>query len=234
MKVSELLKKSKASPKVGTLYSEIVLDASGSMRGPKYDTACEGISEELTELRKRNDNMIVRITEFEGAWSEEKQSCMKFNGPAPLDSIKFSPKGTGGATPLYATVGYIIKDLLSKMEKGDAALVKIFTDGGDNSSYGSEYEKPGKLHDLIKEAEQRGVVVTFVGTHFDIDAIIKNIGIHAGNTLSHDNTPASIGRTFKAATRGLTDFSTQYSTLGVDGVAGTSNFYSKIQEDNNK
>ena len=241
MKVSNLLKKQQSedmsgigAPQIGTMYSEIILDASGSMHGGKYNAACEGIKEEIIQLNKDKSNVrtIVRITEFEGDWREGTNKCMKFSGPCELATINFKPRGTGGSTPLYATLGYILDDLQTKMVKGDTAIVKIFTDGGENSSYGSPYANASTLAQRIKQAEDAGVIITFVGTQFDVDVMIKSMGISKGNTIAHNNTPESLTKAFKvaaSATRGLR----QDYGIGGQSVASAykTDFFSQNKEE---
>lgn len=231
MKVSDLLKgnvkkeekeKKNTSTTVGTMYSEIILDASGSMSGAKYRAACEGINEELAQLRQEKSHVrtIVRVTEFEGDWNRQGVSCMKFSGPTLIESATFNPQSTGGSTPLYATVGYILNDLLNKMIEGDTAVVKIFTDGGENSSYGSEFHNPMVLKAKIEEAEKRGVIVTFIGTKLDIDNMVKFTGIKVGNTLSHNNTPESLANTFKMSKMKTSEVRAAYGVGGQSATRG--------------
>lgn len=227
MKVSDLLNKGGAqAPKVGTMHSEIILDASGSMGGDKYNAAVAGIREELRELRKEESKVktVVRIIEFEGSWAQQRTSCMKISGPADLYDVVFAPSGVGGTTPLYATIGHVLDTLKERMVAGDTAVVKIFTDGGDNASHGSPYAHASAIGERIKQAEAAGVVVTFVGTQVDVNSMIKNVGIHTGNTLVHDNTPGSITKAFKMSSDSTRSMRADYG-IGGQNVVSTSNFY---------
>lgn len=218
--------------KVGKFYSEIILDKSSSMAGSKYKAACSSIEEELHQLRaKKEGETIVRITEFSGYWTDGVERCLSITGPLPIEQIKFKSAGAFGSTPLYATVGYILEDLLAVMQPQDVAIVKIFTDGEENASHSSKYAKASELKNLIKQAEEKGVIVTFIGTKFDTETVINNLGIHRGNTISHNNTPESIKATMR--TSAVVTDQVRCSYFAGENVKGLMNLYEDKSEDEN-
>lgn len=180
------------------IHNVHILDASGSMAGGKYNSALEGINAEQEELKKDED---TRYTQTVIEFSSGNQGNAQLTEHCFMRPIRLceTVKGIGanGGTPLYETVGVTLEKLLLGMEQGDKVLVKIFTDGEENSSKGI-YKVGAKLKELIAECESKGFTVTFVGTEGDVFNMVRNIGLAASNTYAHMNTPESIRVSYMA------------------------------------
>ena len=176
------------------IHNVFIVDASGSMSGGKYTNAIAGLNELLVSISKDTDSEnTVTIVEFEGR-----------NIARRLDVVTKIPKsykgmGTDGMTPLNQAVGetleYIVGVRQSKFDVADKILVNIFTDGGENSSTG-KYREPNVLGLYIKELEEQGVTVTFIGTKQEVAYAIQSLHMDFSNTLVHNNTAADVKRSF--------------------------------------
>lgn len=224
--------KKEVSSKRYVIHNVNILDASGSMAGGKYNNAIEGIRIELDELSKDTAvDYTVSLIEFH---SSLPGNCYTHKFMAKIDELKnFKPKGTGGLTPLYQTIGETIDRLLKVVKEDDRVLIKIFTDGGENASHG-KYASKKALFELIKKVQKdKGFTVTFVGTNIDVHTVITDLGIDRSNTLVHDNTERGIKMSFMASTS-----STKKYSKSVAGGASASElsrgFYTKTVEQETK
>jgi hypothetical protein len=211
-------------PKVKSLIHNVhILDASGSMEGPKYNNAVVGIKMELEELKKnKNADFTQTLIEFCGYGNSEHFFM------TPMEKVgSWKPRGADGGTPLYITVGTVLTRLRSQVKSGEKVLVKIFTDGGD-----TEWGRGGwdikSVKKLIDSLESEGFTIAFVGTDGDVANIVKNMGVKSSNTLSHDNSAAGVKKAFDI-TRSAT---MMYSKSVVDGLDVKENFYTKTVETN--
>lgn len=193
-----------------------ILDASGSMSGGKYTNALKGINSEIMEMRKDPQGMTQTIIEFAGGGSylggtgENYTTTHYFMTPAE-NCTAVTGRGAGGGTPLYQTVGEAIEKLLRVVKPTDKVLMKIFTDGEENTSQG-KYKNIGSTHQpksdeltkLIKMAEDHhNFTITFMGTKDDVENMVENMKLRQTNTLVHMNTAESIGATYSTS-RGAT------------------------------
>lgn len=203
------------------IHNVHILDASGSMAGGKYNSALEGINAEQEELRKDED---TRYTQTVIEFSSDGQGKARITEHCFMRPIRLceTVKGIGahGGTPLYETVGVTLNKLLLGMEQGDKVLVKIFTDGEENSSQGI-YKVGAKLKELIEECEAKGFTVTFVGTEGDVFNVVKNIGVAASNTYAHMNTPESVRLSYMA----MADSTMRYSARSASGQSVSKGFF---------
>lgn len=212
-----------------TVHNVHLLDRSSSMRGGKYDNAVSGINEEIRMLKKDDTvNYTQTFIEFnyEGfGWNSERDLRLVRNYfLKPIAETRDYTLGAGadGGTPLYEALGTILEELLLKVPAGDKVLVKIFTDGEDLHSHGKYANKP-TLAAFIKEVETKGYTITFVGTQFDTDNVITNLGITRSNTLTHNNTAEDVKRVFMVTSSATIS----YSKAVADGLDVKENFYSK-------
>lgn len=198
------------------VHNVIILDGSGSMSGSKYNSAKKGIELDLQTCRDENFASYTFV-EFNDTYSITTHCFMTL-----LTSVKLNFNGANSSTPLYRTVGETLERLLEVVSSQDKVLVKIFTDGGENTSTG-KYKDPLVLADLIKKCEERGFTITFIGTKIDTETIVNSLKINSTNTLVHNNTGEGVATAFNVqaeATRG-------YSKRLKEGEDVTIGFYSK-------
>lgn len=190
---------------VPVIHNVHILDASGSMSGPKYNNALQGINSEIMAMKTNSEGMTQTIIEFDsGNAGELRLTTHYFMTPA-ANCTAITGIGARGGTPLYQTVGETIEKLLSHVKTGDKVLMKVFTDGDENMSRG-KYGRSGynggspELSRIIKLVENNhNFTVTFMGTAEDVKMMINSIGITTDNTLIHHNTADSIGATYASA-----------------------------------
>lgn len=211
------------SNKRKTVHSVIILDASSSMSGDKYTAALTGLNDELDVMRKdTNVNYTVTVMEFGDAHNEIFHHFMQ-----PLKDVgTVGGRGANGMTALYDAVGNTIERVALAMPKGDHALVKIFTDGGENHSV-SRFKNAMELQRLISMADKMNIITTFEGTEFDAEKAVQNMGIKKDNVLVHDNTATDIFSKAKMRSAMTMSFSSAVSSDNLEAFAG----YSDIKEE---
>lgn len=184
-------KKEKVTLERVIVHNVHILDASGSMAGDKINVAIKGINQEIEDMKK-DDSTEVTQTIIHFSYPDDIIThCWK----TPLSSAYKFHTTARGSTALLQTIGETLTKLLSEANDKDKYLVKIFTDGEENASVG-EWKNPKRVANLIKEAENKGFTVTFVGTEKDIAYVVRLLSIDESNTLSHKNTIDSIGATY--------------------------------------
>ena len=171
-----------------------IVDASGSMSGGKYDNAINGVNELLKSIVADTDTYNnVMIVEFEGT---NIQTRLDLGDKIPSS---YKGMGTGGMTPLNQAIGQTLEYVENKRKKeysvNDKVLVSIFTDGGENSSSG-KYRNSKDLSEYIKNLENEGFTITFIGTQEEVNYAIQALAMDASNTLVHTNTAASVKVSF--------------------------------------
>lgn len=224
------------SPKVAgalTVHNVHILDSSGSMSGGKYNNAIEGINADIIQSQTvaattPGLTSTMTIVEFSGTGSAKEHMFMQ-----PINTAgRFSSQNMEHQTALYETMGQTIEKLLSRKQKEDKVLLKIFTDGEENDSRGkyapiggaSRQKLSPTLANLIKSVQDNdNFTVTFVGTANDTKAMIRNLNVDASNTLIHDNTPESVKMSFNKSLSATT----QYFALASRGEDVSKGFYSK-------
>lgn len=183
---------SRRKGKIPTIHNVHILDASGSMRGGKLQNAVRGINEEIEQLKKdKTVNYTQTIVDFSSFGDRMVRYFM-----SPIDNIveKYTCHDRG-MTALYDAIGLSLEGVRDKVKTGEKVLVKIFTDGGENDSR-SKWRSPSQLNKFVKELEEVGFTITFVGTKQDVAHIVKALSIDESNTLVHDNTPKGVERSF--------------------------------------
>jgi len=206
------------------VHNVFIVDASGSMRGGKYDNAISGLNELLKSIKSDQftDNTVT-IVEFEGTTISNRL----FTETKIPDSYK--EMGTGGMTPLNTAVGQTIEQLLNARKNSfnveDKVLINVFTDGEENSSWG-KYADPSTLSELIKSVESQGFTVTFQGTKNEVNYAINKLNLKSSNTNVHDNTVKGIKSSFERTANARVMYSKSVSR----GEDVTAQFYSKTIE----
>lgn len=205
-----------------TIHIVHILDGSGSMnweRPSKFDMAREGMESEIAILKKDNTvNYLYTIVEF-----DYPNHIVKVVDRVPInentkysDFKLFTPEGN---TALYDAIGTTLHDLFARTED-EKVLIKIFTDGAENSS--REYNSV-TLSLLIDKAKEKGYVVTFIGTLLDVKMIQYKLRIEASNTLQFDGTT----RGMKAAYQTANNATIMYSKAVVDGLDSNVGFFNE-------
>jgi len=212
-------KKTKVVERI-TVHNVHILDASGSMSGPKFNAALTGINKEVEEMRKDNSTDVTQtVVHFSDPYDIQTAFWK-----TPLGKVGTFHAVTRGSTALLQTVGETLTKLLSEANGKDKVLVKIFTDGQENSTaMNSPWRSTKAVADLIKECEAKGFTITFVGTEEDVAYVIRLLSVDKTNTLSHKNTAESIGATYMMSTVATAKFRSSASR-GEDVSRG---FYSK-------
>lgn len=192
------------------------LDSSVSMRGEKHNSAKAGILNDIENCKELgfDSYTLIEFVEFgivtSETWTDLTKAKPKFYGRL------------GGDTPLYNTIGCALEKALNEYTSNDAVLFSIFTDGENTNSQG-EYGYPYKVIPLIKQCEERGWTVTFVGTTYDTQRIASILQLDSSNTLSHNNTGEGIKAAFEVNNHATANYS-----KSVDRGEDTKyNFYSK-------
>lgn len=182
----------KEEPKI-VIHNVHILDASGSMHGAKLQNAVQGINEEIRELQKDNTVIYTQtLVDFSGS-GDIRTTVYK----TPIANCQPYSCESRGMTALNQAVGETLERLRKDTPPEEKVLVKIFTDGGENASKG-QYAFSKDLAEYIKECESKGFTITFVGTTFDVNTVVRTLNIHASNTLSHDNTSRGVAGAFAA------------------------------------
>lgn len=206
------------------VHNVFIIDASGSMSGSKYNTAISGVNELLKSIAQDQfTENTVTIVEFE---ERNIKRMLYMESKLPTS---YSPMGTGGMTPLNEAVGEtcesILNDRNNKFSSEDKVLVNIFTDGDENFSQG-KYANKQTLSNFLKELEAVGFTITFQGTQQEVNYAVNVLGMSVSNTSVHDNTAASIQRSFAKTVSARVMYSK--SVFADEDV--TANFYSKTVE----
>lgn len=210
------------------IHNVFIIDASGSMRGGKYNNAISGLQEILNSINIDTDtDNTVTVVEFE----EDNISRRIDFGTKVTGYIGM---GCGGQTPLNEAVGetleYIIKTRKKKFDVDDKVLVNVFTDGMENHSGGKwrGVEGANLLGKIIKDLEDNhGFTVTFVGTKSEVNYAVSTLNLATSNTLVHTNTADSVMASFGRSLKARQVYSKSVSR-GEDVKVG---FYTKTMEE---
>ena len=190
----------------------IILDASDSMSGSKYNNARKGILEEI----KLCEQLGYTITVIEMVQRNEIIThCFKAN-PSKL-KIKFIG-ADGNDTPLYDTIVSTFNELLRTKEKDHKYLIKVWTDGQNNAGTSSQYD----AEKAIKSIEKEGNTVTFICTDRD-EHYIQRMGVHKSNIITYNNTGEDLERKLQTTRSATIDYSKRLAA----GEDVTTGFYSK-------
>lgn len=174
------------------MHNVYILDASGSMNGGKIKSAIEGINEELTALKADADSTYTTQSIVTFSYAHDIQVSV---WKAPIKDVNHFYCSTRGSTALLQAIGETLTQLLKQHKDGEKVLVKIFTDGEENDSSSKWYGEV--IPELIKQCEEKGFVITFVGTSKDVAYAVNKLRVKQSNTLVHDNTSAGVAKSFK-------------------------------------
>lgn len=197
-----------------TIHNVHLLDCSASMtwgRNDKFESAKLGIITETSELQKEtNVNYIQTLVTF----SSREKYKIEYS-KRPIADVKFPERIGVGNTALYEAIVKTLNTLMKDYKTDDKVILKIFTDGEDNDSY--KYKTDAKI--LIKQAQELGITVTFVGTKSDVRNVIRTLGVEETNTLSHDNTAETVLDSFNTTTMATKTYASKV-VRGEDTLTG--------------
>lgn len=195
-----------------------ILDASGSMSGSKFSNATEGIRKGIDELLSETEtNYTHSFIDFSGRFDIVNRWWKTH--PRHVGTL---PWTTRGSTALNQAVGQTLETLIRESGDGQKVLVNIYTDGGENDSKAEwTYQR---VQSLIKEAEGKGITVTFVGLKNDVQTAINMYHVHESNTMTYDGSGAGLAVTM-AATVNLRK---KYATKAKRGEDVSRGFYKKV------
>lgn len=215
MKVSDIGKDKHEVKNNKIIWNYMLLDCSGSMSGAKFEAAKEGILGELKSMMSDTAttcvNFKVAVVEFEGNYSADDRYRRYSVKPCFIEFADYKPGRTGGSTPLYATIASVLLEIRGIKPVEEPCIVTVFTDGGENSSWGSPYANPTVLKALIDECKENNISVKFIGTKLDVETMIKNVGIKTGDTYTHDNTRGGVERAFMATSSARSSYTKGYA-----------------------
>ena len=127
-----------------------------------------------------------------------KEIVTSYEGPlteaVKLSSDKDTDYAPSGSTPLYNSVGTIIKSVRERVAATKDkvnVIVSIFTDGENNSRNGYT---PEDVAQMVEECEGEGWTFTYFGANQDAWEVGATFGIKAGNSMSYstDNMNATM------------------------------------------
>jgi uncharacterized protein YegL len=203
-----------------TVHNVHILDASGSMQGGKMKSALTGINQEMTDMRKDDSTEVTQTIVHFSDPNDIQTFCWK----SPLGKVEHFSTKVRGCTALLETVGNTLTKLLTEANGKDKVLVKIFTDGQENAtSLTSPWRNPKAVSDLIKQCENKGFTITFVGTEEDVAYVVNLLSIDASNTLAHDNTEKGVLSTYNMSMASTA----KYRGAAARGEDVTRNFFTK-------
>lgn len=170
-----------------------VLDASGSMNGPKFINALKGINKGIEGLK------------CDASGAEYTYTLCDFSHDVLFPFVKRNLQGvhnysgeTRGSTSLYDAIGQTIRKIEANWIPGAKVLVNIYTDGQENSSK----EFSGKeIAAMIKVLSGQGWTFTFVGTDHDVAYVVNNLHIHESNTLVYDGSAQGLEKSLSATVK---------------------------------
>lgn len=209
----EVIKTSnKTNSKNTTIHILHILDASGSMAGPKFRSAFEGMEEEINSIKADNGGIkhTYSIVEF-----DEPNRIKTIISKVDVDTLTMKDivlYNPNGMTALYDAIGKTLSNF--EVDSKDKVIVKIFTDGAENAS---NTWKADKLSELIKIKETLGWVITFVGTDYDVKNMINRLGISKNNTLSYDGSASGLRSSYSVANSARVE----YTKAVLDGTEST-------------
>ena len=206
-----------------TTYVGFVRDHSGSMKHlanaarADYNLQIAGIRESTVD-----QNVLVSVVEcgigYQGTFRRQETNV-------PLSQVRdlTTYGASGGSTPLWDSVNDVINMLAANepyVERGDAFLVFVTTDGYDNHSRTKPAEIARRMSALQKTDRWTFVFRVPVGHKRDIVAL----GVPEYNVVEWEQTEASVAHTATVTTSGTANYFKARSA----GSTSTSKFYADI------
>lgn len=197
-----------------TVHNVHVLDVSGSMNEgypSKISIAVNGINAEIEALKKDNTVKYTNTLICFSVGTPDTKAYM-----IPIEQMQVVRAHANGGTALHDAIGETITRLRASKKYDENVLIKVFTDGGENSS--RKYTGP-QIQKLIGEVESEGITVAFVGTEAEVAYAVNSYGVHASNTFTHDNTVDSLQDSFLSMSTNTMNYSKKLRS-GIDVKRG--------------
>ena len=208
-------------------YVGLIRDHSGSMRSLQngaindYNLMIEGIKDSITGY---NQDALVSVVECGVGYDGQVRIKERHENIATLRPIT-TYDTSGGATPLFDSVGTMVKILseidVKDMDKDIAFLVMVITDGRDNKN---RLWNAQSISDLIKRLQgtDRWTFVFRVPVGYGKQ--LENLGIPAGNIMEWEQTEKGLAQSTEStrvATRSYFDARSK-------GVTSSNKFYTDL------
>ena len=163
------------------VYNLIILDESGSMNGLK-DVSVTGVNETLKTIRKAykefpQQEQFVTFATFSGEPYREENTCRvkrKLQSISDVTDLCLSEYIPNGMTPLWDSMGKLLKELEDEVSQEDLVLVTVITDGYENSSVRYNADK---IRRLVTRLDEKGWVFTYIGANQDASQAAGEMGI---------------------------------------------------------
>lgn len=197
-----------------TIHLVDILDCSGSMSS-KLPGALEAINKQV-EIHQEEEGINYTYTLCHFSYSNDIKYT---NVQSPIHSVEKINFNTRGMTALYDAIG----DTCNKIEykKEEKVLVNIYTDGRENGS--RRYDQSG-VRNLIKNFQEKGWTITFVGTDTDVDSMVRHFHVHESNTLKYDGSAEGLKKAMDATSVSRA----AYSAKAVAGEDVSKGFYKTL------
>ncbi len=209
--------KTKSTKKVDT-HIHFVLDETGSMH---QHPTIDGFNEYLGGLRKDKKNRYkMSLTKFDSTGIETIYEALDLKKVPDLTLDTYVP---GAMTNLNDAVGHTIKcmeKLFENMKKKCNILLVIMTDGYENAS--KEFNST-QIAKLIKEKQECGWTVTFLGANIDTQSVGRTYQIDSSNVKSY--ATSNMGATM----RGLSQATATFASTAVAG-SSTTDFFAGTED----
>jgi hypothetical protein len=202
--MEDTVPRAKKKPQAFAGHTRIALvwDESGSMAHLKEQG--DRFIDEQIKTASEHERVTFSLLFFGTQYENGAYTVWDDEDPHKLDA-KMAQYTPSGMTPMYDGIGQAVRNLERKMEKGDRALVVIFTDGLENASQDWNEDT---IRKLIADKEKEGNW-SFVYTAAGLDEMqakraAMSVGIAARSVLATPATPAGM-----ATNSGTTSGSTQ-------------------------
>jgi len=179
----------------------VVLDRSGSMDACRQQT----VDAFNTYLREARGDQHLREADF-GILQFDTQSIteMRVGAPINLEDLTLDDFVPRGGTPLYDAIGRGVDRLDAALKKSGStkAILVILTDGQENASRKHTHES---ISGLIKERQDKGWLLVFLGAGLDVARVGVGLGISTANVASYGFDAASmqsVARSLSSSTQG--------------------------------
>lgn len=217
----------KISTDVKTIHYVDVLDTSASMNAyKKFKNAVEGLNKALQTLVKSSEGDLkkgIRNLYTRVLFDSSSNISIPILICPPRANLKIDQKFANGAsTALNDAIIETIKTMFAHAKPDDKVVINIYTDGSENGSK----KGIGDTTRLIREAKEKGYVITFIGTDYDVEKIIKFYEIDESNTLAYDNTGEGLKKALDQTILSRQEYSENVSK-GLDTNRG---FYKKLSK----
>lgn len=196
-----------------------ILDASGSMSGPKFINALKGINKGIEGLKcdKSGADYTYTLCDF------SDDTLFPFI-KRPLCSVTNYSGETRGSTALWDAIGRTVRNIQKEdWVTGTKVLVNIYTDGQENAS--REFSQK-EIAAMIKVLSEQGWTFTFVGTSTDVAYVTRHLHIDESNTLVYDGSAKGLEKSLSATVTGRA----RYASAAVAGEDVSRGFYKDLSD----